>query len=100
MKKKYQEQGLQVIGIHTPEFSYEKERARVVQAAKRYGLDHPIMMDNDYGYWRALGNRYWPTFYLVDPKGKVIMQSSGEIHEGDGRAIRFENAIKKMLSSL
>ena len=66
MKEKYGKEGFQVIGIHSPEFDFEKKRSRVEGAVKKYHLDHPIMMDNDHTYWKALGNRYWPTFYLVD----------------------------------
>ncbi len=98
MKEKYQDKGLQVIGIHTPEFEYEKERSQVLTVVNRYNLDHPIMMDNDYAYWNALNNQYWPCFYLVDQKGKLIYRIAGEMHEGTRYAIKFENAVKKLLS--
>ena len=71
MEKKYGEQGLVVIGVHSPEFDFEKERSRVEAAVKRYNKISPVFMDNDHGYWRSLGNRYWPTFYMVDKKGIV-----------------------------
>lgn len=98
MKERYQDKGFAVIGIHTPEFDYEKERSRVEAATKRFKLDHPIMMDNDYSYWNALNNRYWPSFYLVSPEGEIVMSSSGEMHEGQSTASKFEAAIKRMLA--
>ncbi|MBF0278067.1 MAG: redoxin family protein [SAR324 cluster bacterium] len=98
MKKKYQDKGLQVIGIHTPEFDFEKERARVVKAAQRFDLKHPIMMDNDYAFWKALNNSYWPAFYLVNQEGEIVLSSVGEMHEGGQNPTRFESQIKKMLS--
>ncbi|MBF0288451.1 MAG: redoxin family protein [SAR324 cluster bacterium] len=98
MKEKYQSKGFQVIGIHTPEFEYEKERKQVLKVVKRYKLDHPIMMDNDYRYWNALGNQYWPSFYLIDSKGQIVLRSSGEMHEGEWNAKKIENAVKTMLS--
>jgi len=59
-------QGLQVIGIHSPEFDHERDHATVARKVKEFGLGHPVMIDNDFSYWNALGNRYWPTYYLID----------------------------------
>ena len=56
----------QVVGIHTPEFDHEADPERVAAKIREFGLQHPVMMDNDFAYWRALNNRYWPTFSLVD----------------------------------
>ena len=86
-----------MIGIHTPEFDYEKERKQVESAVKRYNLDHPIMMDNDYAYWNALGNRYWPAFYLVDKNGVIAKRLVGEVHNGDSRAAAMDRLIEKLL---
>lgn len=99
MKKRYQAKGLQVIGIHSPEFDFEKKRSRVVKATERYNLDHPVMMDNDFAFWQALQNRYWPSFYLVSPQGEIVLDSVGEMHLGQRNATLFEDAIKKMLNS-
>jgi hypothetical protein len=97
MKKKYEHLGLRVIGIHTPEFEFEKEREQVVRVAKRHGSDYPIMMDNDYSYWRALQNRYWPSFYLIDQTGEIVVTGYGEMHAGEKRAEAIETAIKQLL---
>ena len=98
LKEKYAAKGFQVIGIHTPEFDYEKDRTRVMRVVNRYQLDHPIMMDNDYAYWRALNNRYWPAFYLVDQSGRIVAAEFGEMHEGDTYASRMESKIKSLLN--
>ena len=87
-----------MIGIHTPEFDYEKKRSNVEAAVARFNLDHPIMMDNDRDYWRALGNRYWPSFYLVDKKGAIVAKVIGEVHDGDHDAKRIETRIELLLA--
>jgi len=87
-----------VVGIHTPEFDYEKERGRVERAVERYKKKHPVFMDNDYAYWRALNNRYWPAFYVVDRKGRIRGTAIGETHEGTSKAARIEEIIKSLLA--
>ncbi len=86
-----------MVGIHTPEFNFEKERKQVERAVKRYNLDHPIMMDNDYAFWHALGNRYWPAFYLVDRDGVIAKRVVGEVREGDRRAAAMNELIEELL---
>ncbi len=68
------------------------------ETAKRFGLKQPIYLDNDSAYWNALGNSYWPAFYLVDKRGRVRMGSVGEMHAGEQEAVRFEQAISKLLT--
>ena len=97
MKEKYGKDGFQVISVHTPEFEYEKERRRVERAAERYKLDQPIYMDNDYGYWNSLGNRYWPSFYLVDREGNIRATEVGELHLNTSKGERFEARLKELL---
>lgn len=87
-----------VIGIHSPEFEHEKEPDRVAAKIAEFGLRHPVMMDNDFRYWRALGNRYWPTFYLVDKQGRLRAAFIGETHDGDSRALRIEEQIRQLLA--
>ena len=55
------------------------------------------MMDNDYAYWRALGNRYWPSFYLVDKQGVIVARVIGEVHDGDRNARQIETTIERLL---
>jgi thiol-disulfide isomerase/thioredoxin len=66
LEEKYQNQGLQIIGVHTPEFDHEKIQANIEAKVKKFKLHYPIMIDNDFSYWRALNNRYWPAYYLVN----------------------------------
>lgn len=87
-----------VIGIHSPEFAHERDPGRVAAKIAEFGLHHPVMMDNDFAYWRALGNRYWPAFYLVDKNGQIRHRHVGEIHDGDTRAGLIEDQIRTLLT--
>ncbi|MEM7194433.1 MAG: redoxin family protein [Pseudomonadota bacterium] len=98
LERRYKDQDFQIIGIHTPEFEHEKERDNVVKKIEEFELDHPTMMDNDFGFWKRMGNRYWPTYYLIDKKGLVRYFFIGETHEGTDKAIAIESAIKTLLS--
>ena len=65
---------------------------------QRYELDQPVYMDNDYAYWKALGNRYWPAFYLIDRAGIIRLRETGEMHAGTARAQRFERIMEQLLA--
>ncbi len=97
LEHRFEGQDVQVIGIHTPEFEHEKVRTNVVAKVQEFGLEHPVMMDNDFAFWKALGNRYWPAFYLVDRAGQVRAVFAGETHEGDARAQQIEALIVELL---
>jgi thiol-disulfide isomerase/thioredoxin len=90
--------GLVTIGVHSPEFDRERVREDVVAKAKQFGLKHPTMIDNDFSYWRALDNRYWPAWYVVDQRGVIRNLIVGEVHRGDRRAVAIETAIDALLS--
>ena len=98
VEKKFSKDGLTVIGVHTPEFDYEKVRANVVKKAAEYSLTHPIMLDNDFSYWKAMNNRYWPAYYLIDRSGKIRHLFVGETHKGDRQAKQIEAAIAQLLA--
>ncbi len=98
IEDKYAEQGFQVIGVHSPEFAHEKERDRIVAKTKQFKLHHPVMIDNDFSYWRALDNRFWPSFYLIDKQGQIRYKFVGETHAGDDQAQRVQRAIEKLLA--
>jgi len=98
MEQKYATQGFEVISVHTPEFDFEKDRRRVERAAERYKLRQPIYLDNDYAYWNALGNRYWPAFYLVDRKGNIRATDVGELHLNTEKGDDFEAKIRTLLA--
>jgi len=88
----YRIDGLIVIGVHTPEFSFEHEPARVRQATKERGIDYPVVIDNDYEVWSAFDNQYWPALYFVDAEG-IIRDS----HFGEGRYEQSEREIQRLL---
>lgn len=97
VEDKFKDQDFQVIGIHTPEFEHEKNYDNVVTKAKEFKLHHPIMLDNDFAYWKALNNQYWPAYYLIDKQGQIRHLFIGETHSGDSRAKKIEHAIKELL---
>ena len=75
---KYKDYGLVVVGIHTPEFDFEKNIANVEAAATQYGIKYPIVLDSNYGTWDAYGNLYWPHEYLIDMAGYIVHDQVGE----------------------
>lgn len=94
----YQPQGLQVIGVHTPELPHERVRATLLKKIEQYALHHPIMVDDDHSYWNAIGNRYWPAFYLFDKQGRLRAAYAGETHAGDPQARRIEADVRSLLA--
>ena len=97
VEEKFAGQDFTVIGIHTPEFDREKVRENVVKKVAEFKLHHPVMMDNNFAYWRALRNRYWPAYYIVDKQGNIRKGFIGETHEGDRRAKKIEKLIAQLL---
>lgn len=87
-----------IVGVHTPELPREYVRANVIERAAKLGITHPVVIDNDYGTWKAWGNRAWPAFYLVDAQGRVRATYIGETHAGDERARRIEADITRVLA--
>ncbi|MGB5832824.1 MAG: redoxin domain-containing protein [Thiohalocapsa sp.] len=98
LEERYEPQGLQVVGIHSPEFDRERERSAVVAKVDEFGLTHPVMIDNDFRYWEALGNRVWPSFYLIDKQGRIRYRFIGETHTGEPQALRIERAVGRLLA--
>lgn len=76
--EKYEDDGLVIIGIHTPEFEFEKEYSNVSKASAALGIEYPVVMDNDYSTWSAYNNRYWPRKYLIDIDGFIVYDHIGE----------------------
>ena len=75
--EKYKDQGLEIVGVHTPEFKFEQEIGNVTQAVKKYGIQYPVLLDNRYETWTAYGNRYWPRKYLIDIDGFIVYDHIG-----------------------
>jgi cytochrome c biogenesis protein CcdA/thiol-disulfide isomerase/thioredoxin len=90
--KKYEKEGLVVIGVHTPEYAYEKLIGNVRRAVKGLDIAYPIAIDNDYAIWRAFNNQYWPAHYFIDAKGQVRFS-----HFGEGRYEDQEQVIRQLL---
>jgi hypothetical protein len=78
--------------VHTPEFAFEKERENVVRATEKYGVAYPVVMDNDYGTWRAYSNRYWPRKYIIDIDGFIVYD-----HIGEGAYEETETLLQSLL---
>jgi thiol-disulfide isomerase/thioredoxin len=91
--EKYKDKGLVVIGIHTPEFEFEKSVDNVRREAKAMRIDYPIAIDSDYRIWRGFNNRFWPALYFVDAKGNIRHHQFGE-----GEYERSERIIQKLLA--
>ncbi|RLP11677.1 cytochrome c biogenesis protein DipZ [Propionibacterium australiense] len=90
----YRDQGLQIIGVHAPEFAFEKEPENVAKAVREAGIKYPVALDNDFATWRAYGNQYWPAKYLIDQEGKVRYT-----HFGEGAYEETEKKIRELLNS-
>lgn len=90
---KYREQGLVVIGVHSPEFAFEKKLDNVEKATGRFGITYPVAIDNDFRIWRAFRNTYWPALYFIDAEGRIRHHQFGE-----GGYQRSEQVIRELLA--
>jgi cytochrome c biogenesis protein CcdA/thiol-disulfide isomerase/thioredoxin len=90
---RYKDDGLVVIGVHAPEFAFEKNPANVRKAVADLGITYPVALDNNYAIWRAFENRYWPAHYFVDAKGRIRYH-----HFGEGNYAESEMVIRKLLA--
>jgi thiol-disulfide isomerase/thioredoxin len=90
--EKYKNQGFVVIGVHTPEFEFEKNTENVKDAIKRFNIHYPVAQDNNYETWNAFGNQYWPAEYLIDASGNIR-----STHFGEGEYEATEQKIKDLL---
>jgi thiol-disulfide isomerase/thioredoxin len=91
--EKYKDKGLVVIGVHTPEFEFEKDLDNVRQATKGMRVDYPVAIDSNYAVWRAFGNEYWPALYFVDAHGRIRHH-----HFGEGDYGQSERVIQQLLA--
>ncbi|OYU98549.1 MAG: thioredoxin [Burkholderiales bacterium PBB5] len=89
----FRDSGLVVVGVHTPEFAFERPVASVQAAVRRHGVRHAVAIDNGYATWKAYDNRYWPAHYLVDGQGRIRLR-----HFGEGDHARTEAAIRTLLA--
>ncbi len=89
---KYKDRGFIVIGVHTPEFEFEKTTKSVEEAIEKYKIEYPVAQDNNYATWKAYDNHYWPGFYLIDKNGFIR-----RTHFGEGEYDKMDAAIEKLL---
>lgn len=90
--ERYRDEGLTIIGVHSPEFAFEKDIDNVADAAQRYGIEYPIAIDNDFETWREWDQRFWPAHYLIDTNGTVV-----QVHYGEGAYEQTERLIQELL---
>src|SRR5437870_1280313 len=90
--EKYADQGLVVVGVHTPEFPFERDVDNVRQAAKEMRVEYPVALDSDYAIWEAFSNRYWPAVYIADENGRIRHH-----HFGEGGYEECERIIQRLL---
>ena len=91
--ERYKDHGLVIIGVHTPEFAFEKNESNVRRAVKDLGIQYPVAIDNDYKVWRAFNNEYWPAHYFVDASGRIRGH-----HFGEGEYDESEKLIRTLLT--
>jgi alkyl hydroperoxide reductase subunit AhpC len=91
--EKFGKDGFTVVGVHTPEFFWEKPRDKVVEATRRLGVRYPVVQDNDYTIWKRFGIRAWPTAILIDRTGTVRFR-----HIGEGAYAETEAMIRRLLA--
>ncbi|MEA2184385.1 MAG: hypothetical protein QOF69_3570 [Solirubrobacteraceae bacterium] len=91
--ERYRRAGLTIVGVHTPEFAFERSAANVQDAIREHRLRYPVVQDNEFGTWNAFGNQYWPAKYLIDAKGRVRYT-----HFGEGDYEETEAAIRALLA--
>lgn len=90
--EKYRDQGLVVIGVHAPEFAFERDVGNVTKAMKDLGINYPVAIDNDFKIWRAFNNQYWPAHYFADAQGRIRYH-----HFGEGEYAESERVIQQLL---
>ena len=91
--KRYEQDGLVVIGVHTPEYAYEHVTRNVQQQVRKLGISYPVAIDNNYAIWRSFDNQFWPAHYLIDAQGQVRYT-----HFGEGRYDAQEQVIQRLLA--
>lgn len=92
--RRYHDQGLVIIGVHTPEYDHEKLPGSVQKAVKRFGIEYPVALDDEYQTWTAYNNQFWPAQYLIDAEGRIVYR-----HYGEGSYAETEAKIKQLLAA-
>jgi hypothetical protein len=95
--QRYKDQGLIVIGLHSPEFDYEKNLTDVKNAIAKLNVPYPVALDNDFATWNAFRNRYWPSLYFIDKRGVIRLNHIGELHQDTNEWTKATQLIEAML---
>src|SRR5215468_10942293 len=90
----YKDKGLVVVGIHTPEFPFERSASNVQAALKRHGITYPVAQDNESRTWDAYHNQYWPAQYIIDQNGRIVFE-----HAGEGRYDEIDRTVARLLNA-
>ena len=90
---RYKDQGFVIVGVHSPEFAFEKDEANVRRAVREFGIQYPVALDNDYAIWQAFNNQYWPAHYFIDAQGRIRGH-----HFGEGNYEESEALIRTLLA--
>jgi thiol-disulfide isomerase/thioredoxin len=90
--RQYADQGLKVIGVHTPEIAFERKVSNIRSAMKRHGINYPVAVDNNFQTWKAYNNEYWPHLFLANRQGKIVYD-----HIGEGAYQETERTIQRLL---
>ena len=90
---KYKDHGLVILGVHAPEFAFEKDLGNVRRAVQDLGVNYPVALDNDYAIWQGFNNRYWPAHYFIDTQGRIRHH-----HFGEGGYAQSEDVIRQLLT--
>jgi hypothetical protein len=91
--QKYSDKGLVIVGVHSPEFQFEKKYTNVKDAVQRFGIRYPVILDSDHGTWNVYGNNYWPRYYLIDTQGYIRYD-----HIGEGNYDQIERSIQSLVA--
>ena len=91
--QRFSDKGLVIVGVHSPEFQFEKKYTNVKDAVQRFGIRYPVILDSDHGTWNAYGNNYWPRFYLIDTQGYIRYD-----HIGEGSYDQIEKSIQSLVA--
>lgn len=90
--EQYAAKGLKIIGVHTPEFAFERDANNIKDAMQKHGITYPVPLDNEFQTWKAYGNEYWPHLYVADRQGNLVYD-----HIGEGAYAKTEQTIQKLL---
>jgi thiol-disulfide isomerase/thioredoxin len=91
--ERYKDHGLVIVGVHSPEFAFEKDEDNVRRAVREFGIEYPVALDNDYAIWQAFNNQYWPAHYFIDAQGRIRGH-----HFGEGNYEESEQLIRTLLA--